>query len=400
MGAAFRRLLAAGAVSNLADGISRVALPLLAAALTRDPLLVSALTTLAYLPWLLFGLLSGVLVDRVDRRRAMAAANLARAAVAGALGLAVALDAAGLPLLYAAAFALGTAETVQDSAARAALPQLVRRDQLDRGNSLVATGEVVGQSFLGAPVGAVLFAAAASAPLLANAAGYALAAALVLTIRRDLRPARPHRTSVRTDVADGLRWIRAHPVVRDLTLFTGVMAVGLFMSTAVLVLYVLDTLGLSPAGYGLVVTAAGAAAVVGGLAAPWLGARLGRTAGLVGAALLSGLATAGMGLTDSPLPAAALFAAAALAGTVWDVLAMSLRQALVPEELFGRVQGAYRTVVWGAIPVGAVAGGGLAAATSVPTVFVTGGTVVVLAGTGLHLSLRAHRTDIDRALAT
>lgn len=397
LGTPFRRLLAASAVGNLGDGVARAALPLLAATLTRDPVLVAGLTTLAFLPWLLFGLPSGALVDRTDRRRAIAAANLLRAAALGLLGTAAALDAAGIPLLYAVAFAAGAAETASDSAARAALPQLVRRDQLDTGNSLLATGEVVGQSFLGAPVGAALFAVAAGVPLLATAGGYVLAAVLVLGIRRDLRPVRTGQTSVRADIAAGMRWLWGHRLLRGLTLLMAVTAFGLYLTYGVLVLYALDTLGLSEQAYGLLFLAAGAGAALGGLAAPWLSRRLGRSGGLVMAAVLSALATAAMGLTRTPWLAAVLFALAATAGTLWDVLAVSLRQALVPAELFGRVQGGYRTLVWGAMPLGAAGGGVLAALFGVPAVFVVGGAVDMVAAVAVWRLLRAHRREVDEA---
>lgn len=400
LGPPFWRLLAASSVSNLADGVARVALPLLATTLTRDPLLIAGLTTLAFLPWLLFALVSGALVDRVDRVRAMAAANRLRAALVGGLGVAALLDAVSIGLLYAVAFGAGVAETGYDSAARAALPQVVRRDQLDTGNSLLATGEVVGQSFLGAPVGSVLFAALAAAPLVATAGGYALAAVLVLRIGLDLRPVRTVKTSVRADIRAGMRWIWAHQLLRGLTLLTAVSAIGLFMTYGVLVLYVLDTLGLSERAFGLLFLAAGGGAALGGVTAPWLGRRLGRTGGLVGAALLSALATAAMGLTRAPLLAGALFALAALAGTVWDVLAMSMRQALVPHELFGRVQGSYRTLVWGAIPLGSAAGGALAGLSSVPVVFVVGGLVHTLAAVAVWRLLRRHRRDVEALFGT
>ena len=395
LGAAFWRLYLAGAASSLADGVNRVALPLLAAALTRDPVLIAGLTTLAFLPWLLFGLLSGALVDRVDRRRAMAAANLTRAVAVGVLGTAVVLDRTGIGLVYVVAFGIGVAETVHDSAARAALPQVVRTDQLETGNSAIAVQEVVGQSFLGAPVGAILFAVAAAAPLFANAAAFTLAAVLVLTIRRNLRPGRTERTSMATDIGVGVRWILRHRLLRDLTALTAVLAFGLYMTYAVMVLYVLETLDLPQSAYGLIVAGAGAGAVLGGLAAPWLRARLGRGTVLVGAALVSGLATMTMGLVDVPLVAGLLFGLAALAGTGWDVLAMSLRQALVPEELFGRVQGSYRTLVWGAIPLGALTGGALATVTSVPAVFVTGGLVQLAAAVGLWRLVGRHRDVVD-----
>lgn len=259
---------------------------------------------------------------------------------------------------------------------------------------MIATGQVVGESFLGAPVGSFLFAAMAAAPLFTNAAGFAVAAVLVLTIRGSLRPVRTEMTSMRTDIREGLGWIWKHHFLRGLTLLTAATAVGLYMTVAVQVLYVLQTLRLSEAAYGLIMVAAGGGAILGGLTAPWISARLGRAGSLVGAVALSAAATMALGLTNEPLLASALFGLAALAGTVWDVLSLSLRQALIPTELFGRAQGSYRTVVWGAFPLGALAGGALATATSVPTVFVIAGLVNLLIAAGVWLLVRTHREEI------
>jgi MFS family permease len=397
LGEAYWRLLAASATSNLADGVGRVVLPLLAAALTRDPVLISALTAVAFAPWLLFALLSGALVDRVDRRRAMAAANLGRAAVLGALGVAVLLDTASIALLYAVAFGIGAAETVYDSAARAALPQVVRRDQLDGANSLLYLAEVLGQAFLGAPIGSLLFATAAAVPLLGNAAGFALAAVLVLGIRRSLRPARAEPAPVRAEIRDGLRWLWRHRLVRDLTLLTALSAVAIYLMIGVRVLYVLSVLDLPPAAYGLLLATSGIGAAAGGIAAPRIAARLGRPAGLVVATLLIALATIGTGLTADPVMAGVLFGLTAAASMVWDVLSLSLRQAIIPTALFGRVQGAYRTLVWGAFPAGAVAGGALAAVAGVPAVFIVSGGAHLLVGAGVWRLVRTRRHEIDAA---
>ncbi len=115
---------------------------------------------------------------------------------------------ASLPLLYATAFLLGCAETVYDSAARAMLPKVVPRAQLERGNSLLTTAESVGNIFLGAPVGAWLFAVAIALPLWVNSTAYLLAALLALTVVGQFSPARESKTSIRHGMAEGLRWLR------------------------------------------------------------------------------------------------------------------------------------------------------------------------------------------------
>jgi len=399
LGSAFWRLYTASAASNLADGVNRVALPLLAATLTRDPVLIAGLTSLAFLPWLLFALPAGAVVDRVDRKRAMAVANGVRACALAALAVTALTGTASLVVLYVVAFAVGVAETVYDSAARAMLPQVVRRDQLDRGNGLLTTAEEASQGFIGAPLGSVLFALAVAAPLFTTAGGFLLAAVLVVGIAGTHRPARGDgpRTSIRRDVAEGVGWLWRHRFLRGLTLVSASTSLTQSMTTGVFVLFALDTLDIGEAGYGLLLTASGVGAVIGGLTAAPLARRIGRTATLVAGSVLAAVTLGGMAFTENGVVAGVLFAVGTAGVLFWNVLTMSLRQALIPEELFGRVQGGYRTLVWGGIPLGALVGGVLAGATSVPTVFVVAGaTQLVLAG-ALWRLLVVHREQVGNA---
>jgi MFS family permease len=399
LGSAFWRLYAASAVSNLADGVNRVALPLLATTLTRDPVLVAGLTSLAFLPWLLFALPAGAVVDRVDRKRAMAVANGLRALALGALAVTAVTGTASLAVLYLVAFAVGVAETGYDSAARAMLPQVVRRDQLDRGNGLLTSAEEASQGFLGAPLGSVLFALAVAAPLLTTAGGFALAAVLVLTIAGVHRPVRADgpRTTIRRDVAEGVGWLWRHRFLRGLTLVSASTSLVQSMTTGVLVLFALDSLHVGEAGYGLLLTASGVGAVLGGLVAAPLARRIGRTATLVTGAVVSAVALGAVASAGNAVVAAALFGLETAGVLFWNVLTMSLRQALIPEELFGRVQGGYRTLVWGGIPLGALLGGVLADATSVPTVLVVAGCCLLALAGVLWRLLVVHRDLIARA---
>lgn len=391
----FARLYASSATSNLADGVGRVTLPLVAASCTRSPLLVSGLASFAFLPWLLFALPSGALVDRVDRRRAMAVANLVRALTAAALAAAVATHHVGIGAVYVAAFALGVAETVYDSATRAILPQVVATDGLDRANSLLTVEESLGQTFLGAPLGSALFAVAAALPLVLNAGGFALAVGLLLLLRGGFRAERPAaRTSLRTDIAAGVRWLWAHRLLRSLTAVSAATAFCQTMATGVLVLYVLDVLRLPAGGYGLVLLGGGVGGLAGGLATPPLARRFGRGPVLTGGAALSAVATGAMSLTASPVAGAALFAAGGAGVMTWNVLTMSLRQALIPHHLFGRVQGAYRTAVWGAIPLGALVGGLSADAIGIRGVFAVSGGALLLLAAVLGRITHRHRDEL------
>ncbi|MDT4902354.1 MAG: hypothetical protein QOJ37_120 [Pseudonocardiales bacterium] len=407
LGSGFWRMYSATAASDLADGIGRTALPLAAAAYTRNPVTVSGLVTFAFLPWLLFALPSGALVDRVDRRHAMAAANAVRALATAALALLLLTHAGSIPVLYAVAFALGVAETVYDSAVRALLPQVVGRDQLDQANSLITVEETLGQTFLGAPVGSALFALAVALPFFLNAAGFAIAAVLIMTLRGHYRPTRTTQTSIRADIGEGVCWLRRHTLLRGLTLISAATGFAQTMVTGVFVLYVLEVLRLPSGDFGFVLFTAGIGALIGGVATPPLARRFGRPLVLTCGAAFSAITMGLMALTRHGVLAAVLFALSASGVMVWNVLTMSLRQALIPPELFGRVQGAYRTLVWGAIPLGAIVGGALASLVGIRTVFAVAGMVsLVLAGLLgrlLHQHADALRDDptpaVDLALA-
>jgi predicted MFS family arabinose efflux permease len=317
------------------------------------------------------------------------------------LATVVLFDLATIWLLYVIAFALGVAETLYDSAARAILPQTISRDQLDRGNSLLATVETGAQTFIGAPIGGLLFATVAVVPLVTNASAFAVAAVLMVAIASNVRPAQAIRTtSLRTEIRDGVTWLWRHRFLRGLAMVNGVTSALQSMPNAVLVLYALEVVHLSPAGFGAVMVAAGLGALLGGVVAPMLNRRLGRIATLSMTSLLFPLPLAAMSLTSDPIVGCALFGLSAMLVMAGNVLTMSLRQALIPEELFGRVQGAYRTLVWGGIPIGAFAGGGLASLTGVRTVFAVAGSAALLAGIWMVTLLRRHRAEIDRAYHT
>jgi len=400
LGPRFWRLYASSATSNLADGIGRTALPLIAASYTRDPVLVSGLASFAFLPWLLFALVSGAVVDRVDRRYAMSAANAVRALSLGVLAVLVVAGEGSVLALYVVAFLLGTAETIYDSATRALLPQVIERRHLDRANSLLTAEESLGQQFIGSPLGSALFALAVVLPVALNSVGFAIAALLILTVRGVQRPQRTGGpTTVRADVAEGVRWLWNHRLLRGFTLISGATCLANSMINGVLVLYVLEVLHLPSSRFGFFVLAAGVGALLGGLATPRVARLLGRVRALTLGATVSALAIGLMGFVDNGWVAAALSAVMAAGVMVWNVLTMSLRQLLIPEHIFGRVQGAYRTLVWGAIPLGALAGGVVADLFGISAVFlVSGAALLVLAGV-LGLLLRAHAAELtDEAL--
>ncbi len=396
LGANFARLWSAGAISNLGDGVVLAAVPLLAASLSDSPTVVALVAAAATLPWLLFSLLGGAIADRTDRRRAMVVVDGLRFAAVGLLGVALALDVVSVPLLVIVSFALGTAETVFDNASQAILPSLVGSDDLEIANGRLEGTQIVANQFVGPPLGAWLFGIAAAAPFFLDAGSFAVAALLVLTLRGSFRPQRDvAATTVRHDIAEGLRWLVHHRVLRTLAIALGVMNLVGVAAMAILVLYAQDVLQLGDLQYGLLLTTEAAGAVLGSMMASRIAARVG-----VGTALFLAIGVAGMsllvpGLWAQPVAVAASLALGGFAGLVWNVLTVSLRQSLVPDALLGRVNSAYRLVGWGTMPIGALTGGVIADAFGLRAPFLVAGVAAILLAVWIGLSVG--NRSIERA---
>jgi MFS family permease len=379
LGSEYRKVWAASAVSSLGDGVHLAALPLLAATLTREPLAVAGVALAGSLPWLVFGLAAGALVDRADRRLLMAQVDFARALVVGLLALAVLVDEASLPLLYTASFLLGTAETLFDSAAPAIVPALVEPARLDQANSRLFVANRVANEFAGPALGAPLFAIAAAGPFLLDAATFAVAATLLLAVRGIFRPdaGQWSKYSLLGDIREGLKWTSGHRAIRAIAASVAVLALVDAAWFSILVLYSLEILGLGTAAFGLLLVAGGAGSVVGGLATPCVAAWLGPGAGLTAALLLAAATQAVLGLISSVPVALVMLALSGAAFALWNVLALSAKQRLVPDRLLGRVTSAYRFLALGASAVGAGLGGVAAGVLGLRAPFLLGAPLLI-----------------------
>ncbi|KZB81634.1 MFS transporter [Amycolatopsis regifaucium] len=398
-----RWLLASSAASNLGDGIGKVAFPLLAVTLTRDPLLIAGLSATQFLPWLLFALPAGALLDRIDRRRAMIFANGARAVVVGGTAVLVAAGGVTIWVVYAAALLIGFAEVVADSAANVLIPAVVDKGSLDSANSKLQACEIVGQTFLGGPVGSATFALFATFPFLLNSVGFAIAAAVLLGLAGSYRPRPAERasTELRAELAEGFRWLKNHRLVSRLVVVAGLISLVSELAQAQLVLYAIEYLGLSEAAFGLFAFVGGIGGLLGAGIAPRLVKTSSRRTVLLGGTACCGAAFAGMGLTSSAVAGAALFGLFAAAVVAVNIVLGTARHTLVPGELLGRVLGVWRTVVWGAIPVGALLGGVLTHALGSPAwTFLTSGLLLFGVAGFAFVSLRPGAFDDESATAS
>ena len=363
LGPEYRKLSAAGAISNLGDGDTLTAGPLLAATLTRDPVLVAGVAFAQRVPWLLFPLISGALVDRLDRRRVMGYVDAARTALIGALGVAVLLGWASLPLMYAVFFLMGTLETLFDNASQAIIPAVVARDRLERANSRLYAAEIVSNQLAGPPLGGFLFGVAVAVPFLLDAGTFAAAAALILALRGKFRPERPEgapQTTLVAEIGEGLRWLWNHRLIRTLAIMLGVFNMTFAATDAIFVLFAQDVLGLGSFGFGLLVTSGAVGGLIGSLMADRIVAWLGSGRALQASVLVSALVLTVVALSESAFVVWAVFLLVGITVVVWNVITVSFRQAVVPEDIFGRVNSVYRLLGWGGISVGALLGGVLA----------------------------------------
>ncbi len=380
LGRRFWALWIASTVSALGDGIRYVAFPLLAADLTRDPAAVALVFAAGYLPWPLLGTLGGAVADRADRARLMWRTDLVRGlSMVGLAGVTVVTD-VPVVALAAASFVLGAAACFFDSAAAAMVPTLVPPAGRDRANSWLLSAQTVGSVFVGAPIAALLFPLGRALPLGAVAATFLIAALAVQQLSgRDPAPAAAARSTLRREIADGLRWLWHVPLLRTLSLLGACVNGTIAATEAVLVLYTIELLGLPPYGYSLLLAVLAVGAVAGTVAAPLVRRRAGLRVTLVGAALGQAAVLLLGGLVVDLMVVAGAFAAVGFASAAWNAVTVSLRQELVPGRLLGRVTSSYRIVGMSAMPVGALLGGFLADGFGLRAPFIVGAVVLAAA---------------------
>lgn len=368
LGRRFHTLWAANSVSTLGDGVVETAAPLLVASVSDNPVLVGFAALVGQLPWLLFSLLSGVIVDRLDRRRLIVAVDVLRGLVTAALTVAVATGHATIPVIYACAFLLGTGETLAQTAASSLVPAVVPSDLLPQANARLHGSFFVLNRFAGRPLGAALFVLAAALPFGLNAASFLLSAALIATLR-GLRPepaAGPvadaeeqGRRSVRRDIAEGLRWVWHEPVIRMMSLALCLMNAALLAGFSIMVLYARDRLGLGAVGYGVLMGASAVGGILGALVAPALQARCSASLLLRTGLVVETLTHVGLALAGAPWVAGAVLAFFGMHSSVLGAVETTFRQRRVPDELRGRVQSVFFMFAIGGNVVGALIGGPL-----------------------------------------
>lgn len=419
----FAKLWTSSTISNLGDGIDSAAIPLLAESITRNPLAFSGVAIASRLPWLLLSLPAGAIADRTDRRRLMVQCNIARFALMSLLSVLVLGGLDSILVLAATAFGLGSLEVLFDNASKTITPDVVESDRLEWANGRLFAGEIISNQFLGPPIGALLFGIIAALPMAFDAATFLVSAILLATLsghfgprRRpkdgpeDHKDAKPshvdlssqsnRRGRMLAEIREGLSWVWERRLFRVLALLLVVLNGATAMGYAILALYVVgddSVVGLSQSGYGWILVTMAAGALLGSLTAERVVARIGRSMAVATALTAAGVGLLVLAATSSVWVVSGVLFFIGLTALLWNVVTVSLRQALAPPELLGRVNSAFRFLGWGVLPLAALAGGALGSTFGLRSPWLVGG--ILLIGAAVPGTVALRRAGIDTVSA-
>jgi MFS family permease len=395
LGVSYWWLLSATATSGLGNGLVLVAFPLLAITLTRQPLQVAGVAIAGQLPWLIVSVPAGALADRVDRRRLVVTIEVLRALLLAALGLIVLAGRTSIPVLYLAAFTIGALETAFSAATRASLPGVVHTDDLPKANGYLFAAETAGEQFAGPALGGLFFAWTPALPFLGDAMSFAGSAMFLIPALSSVdNRGQASKLTLIGDMKVGLRWFRQHSLLRRLA---SIVATFAFCQSAVLsvfVLYGLHVLHLTTTGYGVFLALGATGDVAGSLLAERTQAHLGPARAIIVAGVAAAAGYLILAATSNTVVAVSGYALEAVAVALGNVITMSLRQQFIPTELFGRVNNAFRTCVYGAVPAGALAGGVLTTNVGLHTTFLVASLVQLFV---IAITARRLAAEIARA---
>jgi MFS family permease len=385
LGASYWKLWTATAISNLGDGVSMVAYPWLASAVTRSPILIAAAGFASRLPWLIFTLHAGVLTDRFDRRKLIVAMDFMRGVLTVFVGLVVFFNKDSFPALdelttitnletnwpiyftlLVTAFLFGLAEVLRDNSAQTLMPSVVDKENLEKANGRMWSAESLTNSFIGPPLGSLLIGIAIFIPFFFDAVSFFFAVALIASLKGTFKPVsddKPReKLNFKAEIKEGYVWLWAHPLLRPMAIILGSMNGLGTMVGATFILFAQEVLETSVFTFALLGTAGAVGGTVGGLLAPKISAKLGS-----GRSLAMTLAAAPIGsliiaLTTTWQVVWVVVVFETFFAILWNTITVSLRQSIIPTHLLGRVNSVYRFFAWGSIPIGMFVGGGLVSA--------------------------------------
>jgi MFS family permease len=395
----FWRQFVASGVSNVGDGMVHAAAPLLTLTLTNDERLIAGVSFCAAIPWLVLSLPAGVYIDRFDRRKLMIAANVIRAVLFGLIAFSAATGTLSIWIFMAILIGVGCCEVIFDMSAQAFLPQIVPDHLLEKANGRLSSLELITNTFIGLPLGAWAFVLAIGVPFGVNAASFALAALLVASIRipsakTPKANSEELRNSFKADLTEGLQWLWANKLIRTLAIMLGITNMTVMFGEAIFVKYAAVELGVTGRAFGFLLALTAIGSILGGL----LGEKIAKRLGVAQSIVYSYFVFGAVGIIYFFVPNIWAVAIAAsfrgVASTTWNVVTVSLRQRIIPTELFGRVNSVYRFIGTGSIGIGALIGGQIAYSTNLRMPFLVAAIIglgaLAIGGPTLYREVRNH----------
>jgi MFS family permease len=376
----FLKLWSAETISQFGTQVSQLALPLAAIdVLHASAFEVAALATVEFLPFLLVSLPAGVWVDRLPRRPILVIGDLARAGLLASIPIAYFFDALTIWQMYAVGFFVGIATVFFDVAYQSYLPSLVAREQIVDGNAKLEISR--GGAQFGGPGLAGLLIGWLKAPvaILLDAISFLASAAFIFAIRKPetSKLDREPRRKMRVELREGLSYVLGHPYLKNIAACTALFNFFGSLGFAVLLVFARRELELSPEAIGLALTLGNIGGLLAAFSASRIATRLGVGPTIVGTAIVGGPMFLAIPFAPHGNAALAVLVPAWIVGAftnvVYNVTQVSLRQAITPERIQGRMNSVMRFVVWGTIPLGAVTGGVIASRIGLKSTLIVGG---------------------------
>ncbi len=381
LGSSYWKLWTATAISNLGDGISGVAYPWVASAVTRSPLLIAAAGFASRLPWLIFTLHAGVITDRFDRRKLIVAMDAARGILTLIVGAIVLLNKDSLPslnelssitdletnwplyiTLLITAFLFGLAEVLRDNSAQTLMPSVVEADNLEKANGRLWSAESLTNSFIGPPLGSFIIGIAIYLPFFVDAGSFFVAVALIASISGSFKPIQEkprEKINFKSEIKEGFRWLWSHDLLRPMAIILGALNLLGTMVAATFILYTQEVLNTSVFVFAVLGTAGAIGGIAGGLIAPKISEKIGSGPSLWLALAMGPIGAVIIGTTSAWQIVWVVLLFQSFFGVLWNTITVSLRQRIIPTRLLGRVNSVYRFFGWGSIPIGMFLGGGV-----------------------------------------
>ncbi len=381
LGSSYWRLWTATAISNLGDGISGVAYPWVASAVTRSPLLIAAAGFASRLPWLIFTLHAGVITDRFDRRKLIVAMDAIRGVLTLIVGAIVLLNKDSLPslndlssitdletnwplyiTLVITAFLFGLAEVLRDNSAQTLMPSVVEAENLEKANGRMWSAESLTNSFIGPPLGSLIIGIAIYLPFFVDAGTFFVSVALIASISGSFKPIQEkprEKINFKAEIKEGFQWLWAHDLLRPMAIILGCLNLLGTMVAATFILYTQEVLNTSVFVFAVLGTAGAVGGIIGGLVAPKISQKIGSGPSLWLSLAMGPIGALVISTSRSWQVVWVVLLFQSFISILWNTITVSLRQSIIPSHLLGRVNSVYRFFGWGSIPIGMFLGGGL-----------------------------------------